>query len=74
MTQVEYLTAVSAKKKILLFVLNPLNETDEPGPIKERQKAFVESMQASRILRKFNNVNQLSELTKNDLLDFIAKT
>ena len=74
MTQVEYLTAVSAKKKILLFVLNPLNETDEPEPIKERQKAFVESMQASRILRKFNNVNQLSELTKNDLLDFIART
>lgn len=73
MTQVEYLTAVSAKKKILLFVINPINETDEPEPIKKRQNAFIDSLRNSRIIRTFANPIELSELTKNDLLDFISR-
>ena len=73
MTQMEYLTAVSAKKKILLFVIKPINETDEPEPIKKRQNAFIKNLENSRILRTFANPSELSELAKNDLLDFIAR-
>ena len=73
MTQMEYLTAVSAKKKILLFVIKPINETDEPEPIKKRQNAFIKNLERSRILRTFGNPMELSELAKNDLLDFIAR-
>lgn len=73
MTQMEYLTAVSAKKKILLFVIKPINETDEPETIKKRQNAFIKNLENSRILRTFANLSELSELAKNDLLDFIAR-
>lgn len=73
MTQVEYLTALSANKTMLLFILNPLNETDEPESAKERQKEFIGSMKQSRILRTFSTAADLYELTKNDLLDFISK-
>jgi hypothetical protein len=73
MTQVEYLTALSANKTMLLFVLNPLNETDEPESAKIRQNEFINNMKQSRILRTFTSAADLYELTKNDLLDFISK-
>ena len=73
MTQVEYMTALSAKKRMLLFVINPLNETDEPESIRHRQDEFIEDLKKSRILRTFHSIDELSDLIKNDLLDIISK-
>ena len=73
MTQVEYLTALSAKKKMLLFVINPLNSTDEPDAVKSKQESFIADMKKTRILRTFSDVSELSELIKNDLLELITK-
>ena len=73
MTQVEYMTALSARKKILLFIVDPINQTDEPEKKKQCQKDFIEELKQSRILRTFSSVFDLSILTKNDLLDFISK-
>lgn len=72
MTQVEYMTALSARKKILVFIIDPVNSTDEPEMKRKRQRDFIEELKHSRILRTFTSVPDLVELTKNDLLDIIA--
>lgn len=73
MTQVEYMTALSARKTMLLFIVNPLNRTDEPESQRLRQEHFIDYLKRSRILRTFSTVSDLSELTRNDLLDCIAR-
>jgi hypothetical protein len=73
MTQIEYYTAIADNKHILLFIVQPLNKTDEPDPIKKRQADFVKRVKDSRILHQFVNEEELSEKSRNDLLDIIAR-
>lgn len=73
MTQVEYMTALSARKTILLFVIDPINETDEVEENRKKQEDFIDELKRTRILRTFSDVSDLSKLAKEDLLNLISK-
>lgn len=73
MTQVEYLTALSANKTMLLFILNPLNQTDEPASIRQRQNDFINELKKNRIIRTFTKPSDLYDFAINDLLDYLVK-
>jgi len=63
MTEIEYRTALSAGKPILVFVL----ELPEEHKMETRQSLFVESVRNSRILKYFKDINTLSLLLQRDL-------
>lgn len=63
MTEIEYRTALSAGKPILVFVL----ELPDERQMEVRQSIFVESVRSSRILKYFNDINTLSLLLQRDL-------
>lgn len=63
MTEIEYRTALSAGKPILVFVL----ELPDEHQMEARQSIFVESVRSSRILKYFNDINTLSLLLQRDL-------
>lgn len=63
MTEIEYRTALSAGKQILVFVLQPpVQNYFEP-----RQRDFIESVRSARILKFFEDSNSLSTLVQRDL-------
>lgn len=73
MTQIEYYTALGSHKEILLFIIAPLNKTDEPESIRKRQEDFVKSVRNTRVLKEIKNVDELSDYSRNDLLDLISR-
>lgn len=55
MTEIEYRTALESGKIILVFVIDPLNETNEPIGLANRQLSFINEIKSSRILKFFSD-------------------
>lgn len=72
MTEMEFHAAISFRKKIFVFVLAPPNETNEPEEVRIRQNRFVNFVKSSRILREFKDIEELRQLSKNDLQTYIS--
>lgn len=67
MTEIEYRTALGAGKTILVFIIDPLNESDEPFQLAERQKKLIEEIRDTRILKFFTDKESLAKDTVRNL-------
>ncbi|MBQ3844730.1 MAG: DUF4062 domain-containing protein [Bacteroidales bacterium] len=67
MTEIEYLTALGAGKTILVFIIDPLNNSDEPHDLAERQKKLIGEIRDARILKYFSSKEELAKTTVRDL-------
>lgn len=61
MTEIEYRTALGAGKTILVFIITPLDKTDEPAHLAERQKKLIEEIRDTRILKFFSTKESLAK-------------
>lgn len=61
MTEIEYRTALEAGKTILVCIVDPLAETDEPDDITNRQLDLIEEIRSTRILKYFSDGDTLSK-------------
>lgn len=67
MTEIEYRTALGAGKTILVYIIEPLNKTDEPPHLAERQKKLIEEIRDTRILKFFSDEETLAKDTVRNL-------
>lgn len=67
MTELEFRTAEVAGIPIMVFVIDPLNATDESPEYVERQNAFLHDLGHARVIKYFNNEKILFEDTKKNL-------
>ena len=69
MTEIEYRTALAQKKPILVYIINPSNETDEPDEKSRRQKELIEEISENRIRKIFSDSNSLANQATRDLME-----
>lgn len=67
MTEFEYRTALEAGKPILVCIIDPLNQTDEPHDKKVRQQQLIEEIKNTRILKFFSDGATLAQNAARDL-------
>ena len=67
MTEFEYRTALEAGKRILVSIIDPLNETDEPHEKKLRQLELIDEIRNTRILKFFSDSISLAQNAARDL-------
>ncbi len=72
MTQMEYYAAKCAQKPILIFILNPLNNSSEPDYAIQKRDSFIANLRSSRNLSIFSNQDELKNKVKTSLLDIIS--
>lgn len=63
MTEIEYRTALESGKSILVFVVDPLNKTNEPISLANRQLALINEIKTSRILTFFSDESSFEKET-----------
>lgn len=61
MTEIEYRTALEAGKTILVCIIDPLNASDEPEELANRQKELIEEIRSTRILKFFSDTTSLAK-------------
>ena len=61
MTEMEYRTALRAGMPILVCIIDPLSETDEPDDISKRQLDLIEEISSKRILKYFSDGETLAK-------------
>ena len=67
MTEIEYRAALGAGKTILVYIIDPMNKTDEPSYLAERQKKLIEEIRDTRILKFFSDSESLAKDTVRNL-------
>lgn len=67
MTEFEYRTALESGKPILVYIIDPLNPTDEPHEKVVRQQNLIEEIRNTRILKFFSDGASLAQNTARDL-------
>lgn len=73
MTEIEFRTALKMGKPLLVFILDPLNESKETPPKPERQRELIQELRDKRIVRLFSSKKALKESAKDDLNDMLVK-
>lgn len=67
MTQMEFWTALMSGKKILAYIIDPLEESTEDEVYKNKQKEFIKELQTKRILKFFSDDYSLEKDTTREL-------
>lgn len=67
MTQMEFWTALMSGKKILAYIIEPLEESSEDDVYKNKQKEFIKELQTKRILKFFSDNYSLEKDTTREL-------
>lgn len=67
MTELEFRTAAIAGIPILAFIIDPLNESNESQELTDRQNAFLNDIKQARVIRFFENEQNLFDNTMNNL-------
>ena len=67
MTQMEFWTALMSGKKILAYIIDPLEESTEEEVYKIKQKEFIKELQTKRILKFFSDDYSLEKDTTREL-------
>lgn len=67
MTQMEFWTALMSGKKILAYIIDPLEESTEEEVYKNKQKEFINELQTKRIVKFFSDDYSLEKETTREL-------
>lgn len=67
MTQMEFWTALMSGKKILAYIIDPLEESTEDEVYQNKQKEFIKELQTKRILKFFSDDRSLEKDTIREL-------
>ena len=73
MTEIECQTALKSGIPLLVFILDPLNESNEAPPKPERQRQIIEELRSKRTLRLFSTKHELKEAAIDDLYEILIK-
>lgn len=67
MTQMEFWTALMSGKKILAYIIDPLEDSTEDDVYRNKQKEFIKELQTKRILKFFSDNYSLEKDTIREL-------